>query len=151
MMTRPDDLERESNGPIALSTDDRRALKPVFDAYLALQTALAADDLPAAQLAAGVLGSAASTAQLPDEAASVWEPLAQSLRTDELVAREGLSPWPAAFAGLSDVVQTLLSRFGNSSTLSTWPSARWLSTTRWTWIQVGTTIDNAYQPGVHLR
>ncbi|MBO85304.1 MAG: efflux transporter periplasmic adaptor subunit, partial [Deltaproteobacteria bacterium] len=49
MMTRPDDPERSSNGPIALRKAERSALAPVLEAYLTLQTALAADDFSAAR------------------------------------------------------------------------------------------------------
>jgi Cu(I)/Ag(I) efflux system membrane fusion protein len=169
MMTRPDDPEREGNGPVALTPADRSTLEPVLHAYLELQAALAADDLPLARKAAGTLGAVASAVQLPAEAAPVWAPLSQTLRTNvSLLARaDTIALARGTFAAVSSTIQAVLTRFGNPLEDPIYqafcPMA--FDNRGGTWFQAGTTIDNAYygatmrtcgelqatiQPGDHL-
>ena len=148
MMNQPDDPERASAGPIPLTAGDRDALAPVFEAYLTIQTALAADDFETAQQAARTLGDAATAVQLPSEADTAWGPMSQSLRTDaEMVAQaDTIALARNTFAGVSATLQTVLARFGNPLNddihLAYCPMA--FDNQGGTWIQAGETVDNAY-------
>ena len=150
MLSVPDDAERAAKeaDQVHLSDHERHALAPVASAYLRLQSALAADDLPAAQLAAAELGEAAATVQLPTAADESWGPLAASLKVDtgHMGHADSLALARSTFSAVSATVQTALARFGNPLDepvhLAFCPMAR--GNQGGHWLQVGETIDNAY-------
>lgn len=150
MLTLPDDHERaaEEAARPALSGRERDALAPVLRAYLALQTALAEDDLAATHTAAAQLGTAAATATLPAAADGTWGPLAASLKGDaaHIGHADSLAQARQHFLALSSTMQTALTRLGNPLDeevhLAYCPMAD--GNRGAAWIQLGETIDNAY-------
>jgi membrane fusion protein, copper/silver efflux system len=118
MMTGPDDTDK---GPwdqvLGVPPEERAKLRPVIDAYLELQRALAADDLPGAKQAGGALAKSATaiTIARPAEAKEAWPPLAAELRThaEHVAQATSLEIARGAFEAASARVKVLLRRFGN--------------------------------------
>lgn len=148
MMTRGDDHSPEVAEPVALTPEGRAALRPVLEAYLAVQHALAEDDLSTASAAAEALGAAVLAAQLPQAAQASWTPVAKTLQAHAThVARaKSLEGARAGFEPLSAAVEALLTRFGNPLDqpvhVAFCPMAMGDEGARW--VQSGTEIDNAY-------
>jgi Cu(I)/Ag(I) efflux system membrane fusion protein len=118
MMTAGDDREEGVwDGVIALSPEKRKGLAPVVSSYLAVQVALADDDLARAKEAAGMLADAAQGVKLeqPHAAHAVWSGIAGELRGHARhVAMAGnLADARQGFEPLSEAVIQLLTRFGN--------------------------------------
>ncbi|MFW6049570.1 MAG: efflux RND transporter periplasmic adaptor subunit [Myxococcota bacterium] len=118
MMTLPDDTE---HGPyddvVPIPAKLREALGRTLAPYLALQKALAADDLSAAEEASQALVESvrAFETEGAPEAARAWEPLAEHLRQhgSELARAESLEAARAAFRPLVEQVMRVLRVFGN--------------------------------------
>lgn len=148
MMSAPDDRGLGGEEPTMLSAAQRRVFAPVVQAYLDVQTALAADDLPAAQQASDALVQAVTQVQAEGAAEMVWDALAADMRTPAAAigAAENIEGARAAFEGLSVVAERLLRQLGNP--LSTpvrvahCPMAMGSDGARW--LQRGEEIDNAY-------
>ena len=118
MMTAGDDRkEGVWDGVIALSPEKRRALAPVVASYLAVQVALADDDLARAKEAAGMLADAAQRIKLeqPHAAHAVWSGIAGELRghARHVAMADNLADARQGFEPLSEAVIQLLTRFGN--------------------------------------
>jgi membrane fusion protein, copper/silver efflux system len=149
MMTRTDDDRVGEGEVIAMSDARRRALAPVVESYLQLQTALAADDLERARMAASTLAESASRVDLglPSAQQAVWEKLEASLdmTSRRISYASSLEGARGPFEALSGHVKALLARFGN-------PMAEPLHAafcpmagkTGSEWIQRGEDIDNPY-------
>jgi membrane fusion protein, copper/silver efflux system len=150
MMTGPDDTDK---GPwdqvLGVPPEERAKLRPVIDAYLEVQRALAADDLPGAKLAAGALAKSAATITIarPAEAKEAWPPLASELRmhAEHVAQATSLEIARGAFEASSARVTTLLRRFGNPLErplqVAFCPMAAGGGAS---WVQDGTEIQNPY-------
>jgi len=153
MMALPDDRQRP--GPWApvvaeVAPPVRRALGEVVDTYLAVQEALAGDDLPAARDAAADSDGAIDRVPPPaDEAARArWETIARDLAAHgaRIAQAPGLEEARAAFAGLSRAITLLLQSFGNPLStplhLAHCPMA--FGDEGGDWVQRGVDVENAY-------
>lgn len=151
MMSSADDHEPSGwGGVISLSSAARRSLTAVASAYLAVQAALADDDLERANAAASALIEALQQVDMDnsEEAQAAWSRLAAALRghgqhiamtTSIEEARRGFEPLSQAFI-------QLLSRFGNPLQhevfLAFCPMAA--GSDGALWVQEGREIHNAY-------
>ncbi len=151
MMSAPDDEDAGTwDAAIELPAAERKKLALVVDAYLAVQEALAADDLEAAKKAAETLSEAAATVKLerPSEAKAAWAEVETTLRKHAAhVAMAGaLEGARTGFEALSDEIQVLLGRFGNPTdkalSLAFCPMAA--GSEGASWIQKGREIENSY-------
>jgi Cu(I)/Ag(I) efflux system membrane fusion protein len=118
MMTAGDDREEgEWDGVIALSAEKSRGLAPVVASYLAVQVALAEDDLARAKEAARMLADAVQGVELeqPRAVHAVWSGIAGELRghARHVAMAEDLEDARQGFEPLSEAVIHLLTRFGN--------------------------------------
>ena len=150
MMTGPDDSDE---GPwdqaIEISAGERRKLQPVLVAYLALQQALAGDDLPGAQQAGASLVKHAAEVRLarPQAASEAWLPLARDLGQHgaHITEASSLESARGGFEVVSLRVQALLRRFGNpldrALAVAFCPMASGRGAT---WVQTGNEVDNPY-------
>ncbi|MBN1511436.1 MAG: efflux RND transporter periplasmic adaptor subunit, partial [Phycisphaerae bacterium] len=114
----PDGMSHENSAMKAVMISDgfRDQLQPVIEEYLAVQTALTADDLTAAAKAAGRMSEAlgrASPAALDEEARSLWERQARelALSLDVLLTADALQSQRECFAALSSVMIRTLQWF----------------------------------------
>ncbi|MGF1465435.1 MAG: efflux RND transporter periplasmic adaptor subunit, partial [Sandaracinaceae bacterium] len=157
MMARGDD---RSSGRLdqarldqALEVPDawRSGLAPVLEAYLAMQRALAEDDLDPAREAGAALSArvaAFRAAGGPEVAVAAWEQLATHLRMHAAAAAEApsLEALRAHFEPLSGAVLRLLRTFGNPTgevlRVAYCPMA--FDDQGASWLQEGPTVDNAY-------
>ncbi len=135
---------------IQLSKPQRRRLKPVMEAYLQIQIALAADDLPKAQKAAQQLFRVAKRTSLtnPRRAAAALKPLVQVLvqQSKQLHMAESMEIARADFELLSEQIETLLRVFGNpldTPVRHAYCSMAFDNRGAY-WVQPGEVIDNAY-------
>ena len=151
MMSSGDDEDESPwDGVVTLASDEKRQLVPVVEAYLAVQAALAADELTRAKAEAERLASATSRVRIARSkmGASVWSEIAKALHdharqvataTNLEGAREGFEP-------LSGALIVLLARFGNpidrAVRLAFCPMAS--GSDGAFWVQRGADIDNAY-------
>ncbi|MEQ8727469.1 MAG: efflux RND transporter periplasmic adaptor subunit [Sandaracinaceae bacterium] len=151
MMTLPDDMqEGPYDGVVEVGQEFRDQLATVFTPYLAIQAALADDDLATARASAATLVSAATAFQPeePREAAEVWRGIAHHLRRHGQEAAEAsdIEALRGAFEPLSIQVAALLRRFGNPLPdplrVAHCPMA--FGNRGAEWIQRGEDIDNAY-------
>ena len=150
MAVADDSMQGPSDRAIELPQAQRDALAPVVAAYLAVQRALAADDLARARQQAKALRAHVERTRLtrPRSAAAVWPPMAEALQghAHRLQQAQALQSARAAFGGLSQVVTTLLRRFGNPLAaplhLAFCPMA--MGSQGASWIQQGREVDNAY-------
>ena len=118
MMTAGDDREEGVwDGVIALSPENRSGLAPVVSSYLAVQVALADDDLARAKEAARMLADAVQRIKLeqPRAAHAVWSGIAGELggHARHVAMAEDLEGARQGFEPLSEAVIQLLTRFGN--------------------------------------
>lgn len=151
MMASTDEREEGAwDGVIQLSSAQRQQLVPVVSAYLAVQAALADDELGAAKKAAEVITGALDRAALrrPREAHEAWSEIAAAMRGHgrHIATASGLEGAREGFEALSEAVIRLLARFGNpldhAVRLAFCPMASG-SAGAW-WVQAGSEIDNSY-------
>lgn len=147
MMMQADGSDETVGEPVLLSVEERAALRPALEAYLAIQRSLAQDDLAAAKEASRILvGHLAPT--LPARAEAAWQetsdPLEQHAR--HVTSSEDIGAARGGFEALSRAVEELLARFGNPLDepihVAFCPMAMNSEGARW--VQQGDTIDNAY-------
>ena len=151
MMNSPDDRQPGAgDSAINVPKTELRRLSPVVTAYLAMQRALAADDLSRAQAAAVELEKALTIAQIerPPEAQVVWAQITQSLSSHARQVAQANSVEHArmGFEGLSDDVVMILRRLGNplNRPLMQAHCPMAFGSRGASWLQQGTDIDNAY-------
>src|SRR5690606_28358023 len=148
MMSGPDDTEREEDHFVEVSAEERQRLRPPVEAYLDLQTALAADDLGAARKAARALAAAVALVKLEaTDARAAWRELEGPLRerAEQVAAARDLEGARKPFETLSGHVHALLQRFGNPLPRPVHVAHCPMAAGRGaTWIQEGGTIDNPY-------
>lgn len=128
----------------------REQLDGVVTAYLAIQVALAGDDLAAAKKAAGTALVALGKVKmhlLEGEAHRVWMKQANQLETllEKLAAAEGIESARATFASVSAQLETVIARFGTpgGKLYKAWcPMA--FDNRGAAWIQAGDQIRNPY-------
>ena len=151
MMTHGDDSEPGAYDTIIAIDDEwRSALAGIFEAYLALQGALANDEAEAARRAASELSAAvaAFAPSEPREAVAEWERVAQHLRMHAQRASEAdtLEGIRAQLEPLTAQLVIVLRVFGNPTGgtlhLAYCPMA--FDNRGATWIQDEESIDNAY-------
>lgn len=169
MMTRERD-ETVALGP--LSPPLAKSLTQVIDRYLAGQRALAGDDAEAARRAGREVATAVGAAgpRIPERLRGAWDPLAVALAThgQNMGRADDLAAARRSFESLSGSMIELLSHFGNPGDetlhLAYCPMA--FDGRGASWLQLGTTIANAYHgadmlgcgsihsavaPGMHLE
>ena len=151
MMTSPGELRDEAEArTVEVPPEDRTKLVGVVSAYLAIQVALAADDLSAARQAAESLIAAVLGVELrrPPGAATAWSDVARGLGQHgrHVKLAQDLEAARAGFEGLSREAQVLLRRFGNplETPLSVAFCPMASGSTGAAWVQRGTTIENSY-------
>ncbi|MCB9742865.1 MAG: efflux RND transporter periplasmic adaptor subunit [Alphaproteobacteria bacterium] len=133
---------------IELTENQRATLEPTMRAYLAVQRALAEDDLPAAQAAAETLVDASAAVALPAKAEVTWAELSQALRTParRLAQASDIEQARVHFQPLSFAAERLLHQLGNPLDapvrVAFCPMALGPDGARW--LQQGEVVDNAY-------
>lgn len=140
-MMSPEDGAKSASMPlrVEMSEAKREALRPLFERYLQLQEALAADSHPKAQAAAAELRAAVDDPE--DELGSMIREAASTVESSGSLegARTG-------FEELSKAMANVLRRYGNPLDqpvrLAHCPMA--FGDQGAAWIQRGDTIDNAY-------
>jgi len=130
------------------------SLDPVYEAYLALQEALADDDVEAARAAAATMDEAVEgvrSAMLVGAPLSDWRRLRAGLRIE--AADTDIEALRSDFYALSQTLISLQDRFGHTldrELVVAWcPMA--LDDQGAPWIQSGRTIDNPYFGSMMLR
>jgi Cu(I)/Ag(I) efflux system membrane fusion protein len=155
MMALADDREVDpATEPIPVKTDERKAFAPVIEAYLALQRALAADDLGLATTAARALADTASSLRFGENPLlhSAWTPLGERIATEaaRVAAATSLESARGPFEPISHAIERVLVRVGNPLdrpvAVAFCPMARDGSGARW--VQSEGDIDNAYYGAV---
>ncbi len=151
MMTSADDSEEGVwDSVVELSDEQRQVLAPVVTAYLAVQVALADDDLERAKTAAGVLSDVVAAVKMvrPTEAKEAWSGSSVALRGhgQHVSKAQTLEDARAGFEPLSEAVIALLGRFGDpldaAVRLAHCPMASQCEGAFW--LQQGTVVDNPY-------
>jgi len=149
MMSQPDDdLEGAFDAILPIGQAERALLRPVIEAYLALQAALADDRADEAREAARRLGDASDAVALSGAAARPWPAIAARLSTGSRQIGEAaaLEAMRAPFEPLSDAVRELLQRYGNPIDrplrVAFCPMAS--GSRGASWIQDADKVDNAY-------
>jgi Cu(I)/Ag(I) efflux system membrane fusion protein len=130
------------------------SLDPVYEAYLALQEALADDDLEASRAAAAKVSEAVAgvrSEMLVGTPLSDWRRLRAGLRIES--AGADIEALRSSFYGLSQTMISLQDRFGHAldrDLVIAWcPMA--FDDQGAPWIQAGRTIDNPYFGSMMLR
>ena len=147
MMMRPDDGTASTVEPVLLDPEERAPLRLVVAEYLAVQRALAEDDLPTARAAAAALIPTLD-ADLPQRAESAWDATRERLRghAAHVANSEEIEAARGAFEALSAGMEALLATFGNPLDepvhVAFCPMAMNSEGARW--VQQGDTVDNAY-------
>ena len=151
MMTSPDDTETGVwDATIDLPAAGRAQLAPIVSQYLEVQQALADDELPHAQAAAGQLEVEIAAVHLeqPLEAAAAFAQVVQPLRghAGHVARAPDLEGARTGFEGLSEGVAALLRLFGNPLDVplkeAFCPMAH--GSQGASWIQQGAHIHNSY-------
>ena len=148
MMAAQDDNTAGVDEIVLLSPAQRAPLRPVVERYLAVQAALAEDDLAATVSAAAALEAAVAETALEADAAAPWAEVAAALQqhTQHVQGADSLEAARAGFEPLSLSVERLLQRFGNpldeAVQVAFCPMAKGSNGARW--VQQGEVIDNAY-------
>jgi Cu(I)/Ag(I) efflux system membrane fusion protein len=173
MMGAPDDTEPGAfDDALTVPRAQLRKLAPAVMAYLAIQRALAADDLARAQAAAVRLGEALPDGQAilqPPAAQAAWVALAQDLDQHgrHVAQANSIEHARDGFERLSGAVALLLRRLGNplDQPLVEAHCPMAFGSRGASWLQQGDAIDNAYfgasmrtcgevqhriEPGAHL-
>jgi Cu(I)/Ag(I) efflux system membrane fusion protein len=150
MMMGPDDNDEGLwDQAIDLPSSERSKLRPVVVAYLELQRALSADDLPGAKQAAESLvkNTAPVSLEKPANAKEAWPALARDLgqHAQHIAQASSLEKARGGFEALSGQLNTLLRRFGNPLdrplSIAFCPMASGKGAK---WIQEGKEIENPY-------
>jgi Cu(I)/Ag(I) efflux system membrane fusion protein len=134
----------------AVPAEFRKQLAGVVDGYLAVQAALAKDDLAAAKASATEAQDALSKVDmrlLEGEAHMAWMKMANELKPllEKLAAADGIEPARATFALVSGQIEALIARFGapEDKLYKAWcPMA--FDNRGAAWIQTGDAIRNPY-------
>jgi len=151
MMTSADDHEEGVwDRVVELSDEQRQGLAPVVSAYLAVQVALADDDLGRAKTSAEALTDAVVAVELerPTEVKEAWSENSAGLRGhgQHVSKAETLEDAREGFEPLSEAVIRLLVSFGNPLEgpirLAHCPMAS--RNEGALWLQAGDTVDNPY-------
>lgn len=135
---------------VTLPLEARRELIPVVDAYLAVQAALAEDELARANSEAGRLESAVLQVRMArsQQGLTAWSAIAKSLKNHarQIATAVNLESAREGFEPLSGATIMLLARFGNPLDrplrLAFCPMAS--GSDGAFWVQRGREIDNAY-------
>ena len=153
MMPRDTDMGAEASASGAAPEQFVAALSPVYDAYLAAQEALAADDLDAFNSAATALSGAVESVRpdgLTGEALGLWRRAADDLSIEPVPDIETAR---AAFEAMSMAIIDVHKRFGRSSGeplhLAHCPMA--FDFKGADWVQRGEMINNPYFGASMLR
>lgn len=148
MMTRPDDQAPSDEQLVPLTDTERAHVAPVVETYLAVQRALAEDDVSAARSAAESLVAAIDTVALTGDAAASWRALGEPLRNQALrvSGAADIDAARVAFEPLSDALRRVLATFGNPTDgllhVAYCPMA--FDNEGASWVQEGRAIDNSY-------
>lgn len=151
MMTSADDHQAGVwDSIVELSEAQRAPLLPVVRDYLAVQEALAADDLDGATKAARAFVDATAKAELPEprDAKRAWAEVSPTLRShgQHVAKASTIEDARQGFESLSNAVIALLGRFGNpletELRLAHCPMAA--RNEGALWIQRGAKVDNPY-------
>lgn len=152
MMTRSSSSDKSASERAQLPDAVRSALSSVFDAYLEVQEALAADNLDQAKKAADALKVTSSKLDVqkgaPASFASAWRGLSKHLQSSAatIEAAKSLEAARKPFADLSRDAATLLKLFGNPTSkslrLAHCPMA--FDNQGAEWIQRGEKVANPY-------
>ena len=155
MMSAPDDVSQPAADLIALSPVQRDTIRPVVEAYLAVQVALAADDHTTAAQAADTLAAAVAGATLDGPAAKAWAPIGAALQKHgrPIAQSADIESARASFEALSFAMEDLLRQLGNPLAtdvqVAYCPMALGSAGARW--VQQNDTVDNAYFGAVMRR
>ncbi|HUT78732.1 MAG TPA: efflux RND transporter periplasmic adaptor subunit [Polyangia bacterium] len=151
MMASPDDSEPGTwDDDLDVPRDELRRVSPVVDAYLSVQRALAADDLPKAQAAAVEMGQHLSKVVIerPAPAGNAWDELSSELdgQARHVAGADSIEHARMGFEDLSDSIATLLRKLGNplDRPLVQVHCPMAFGSRGADWIQQGTDIDNPY-------
>ena len=150
MMSGQGDAEsRDEELALQLTPADRKRLEPVLDFYLEAGRLLAADDLPGARDAAGLLGVKAKAIKLGGgEVTKVWSALRGEIvrHAHHVHGSDTIESARSGFEQLSAAIELLLKRFGNPLDqpvhLAFCPMA--FGSRGGSWLQRGEQIDNVY-------
>ena len=151
MMTSADDSEEGAwDRIVELSDAQRKQITPVVSAYLAIQTALANDDLELTKSSAASVVDAIAVVQFSKsgDVADAWKSLSQTLRShaQHVTHASSLEGAREGFEPLSEAIIQLLGRFGNPLEepvhLAHCPMAS--RNEGALWIQQGTSLANPY-------
>ncbi len=158
MMTLKDDRELDpALEPVAIEDAERRAFAPVVSEYLAVQRALAADDVGLAAASAKKLVGVAEGLTFPEQPTveAAWSGVRREVVDTARKVAEATSLEAARgpFEPLSHAVERVLVRFGNPLDapvgVAFCPMARDGSGARW--LQSEGEVDNAYYGAVMRR
>lgn len=148
MMAADDDVADPWAAVVPIADAERARLAPVLTNYLAVQRALAEDDLAAASSASDALTAVVTELTLDGPARSPWNALVDRIRGPAagIGVATTLEGARGSFEPLSGAIAQLLRTFGNPLDaplhLAHCPMANSDQGARW--VQQGTTIDNAY-------
>lgn len=149
MMSGADDAGDDSErSHVRLTPSDRGRLRPVVDAYLEVGRLLAADDLPGARDAAGLVGHKAAAVNLGGDGNAAWSTVRSALtrHARRVQGADTIESARAGFEQLSKASELLLTRLGNPLdspvNLAFCPMA--FGSQGGTWLQRGEEIDNVY-------
>jgi len=148
MTASPDPTEGAALSTLEPTAAEQAQLAPVLSAYLAIQVALAEDDHPTAQQAAGALGSALSVVAVEGAVGGAWQGLSAPLQTHAaaIAASPDIEAARGQFEPLSLAVEAWLRVLGNPLDtpvkVAFCPMAMGSAGARW--VQRGDVVDNAY-------
>ena len=151
MMAFPDDLESSALDHVVDAPDEFvDQLKPLVEAYIDAQEALAVDDLKSAREAIHTLGALADalSPEAPNAVVVAWQPVRSRIRQESRVIESAASIDGArkSFEPLSDAIQELLRVFGNPTAtplrVAYCPMA--FDNRGAEWVQRAEKVDNAY-------
>ncbi len=151
MMSAPDDTSDEPGDDIIeVPEKHREPLAGVIRHYLALQEALAGDDLDTALAASAAVGKAAASLQpsTPAQLREAWMPIRRQVlaHTEHLGRAKSLDDARVPFRDISQQIATVLRVFGNPTgetvRLASCPMA--LSGAGAEWVQRSNEIENPY-------
>lgn len=152
MMAHPDDSEESMAAPLTdVSSEARKALAPVVEAYLLVGEALAADNLTFAKEEAAKLAPAAAnaSASMKSQHLAIYKAIAAGLQSHskQVIDAPDLDAARLGFESLTSELIILLRRFGNPLAepvhLASCPMA--MTGAGALWVQRGDTIQNSYE------
>ncbi|MCP4680208.1 MAG: efflux RND transporter periplasmic adaptor subunit [Deltaproteobacteria bacterium] len=158
MMAAPDDSQAGPwDGIVELKGIGREVFRPIFSAYLDVQSSLAGDDLAAAHKAAVRLQTATGSTKIkrPQRAIEAFTKVAEALKrnTGRLASSESIEMAREDFEKLSKEIETMLRIFGNplSEALHQAYCPMAFGNRGATWIQKGNVISNSYFGAAMLK